>query len=262
MFKRLRTGSIAGSAALVLVMALSGIAMGAPLASDEEPAGPAIVDVNGDGIDDTCQVDVVEDAAAAEAAFDAADANGDGTISVSEAAQSGWVGGANCNHGGYVSAVARADDACATDDEGSEEEPVVEPTEGTTDEQVDDEDGDCEDEAEDEEEDEEEETEPADDAACEAVAVPEPETPLDLTVSNWHGAWMRWVAQSDAVGGKNCNHGGAVSEAAKKDQEAAAAAREARKAERAAERDLRAQEREAAKAARSADKGKGKGKGH
>jgi hypothetical protein len=30
------------------------------------------------------------------------------------------------------------------------------------------------------------------------------------------------VAQSDAIGGKNCNHGGAVSEAAKKDHEAAA----------------------------------------
>lgn len=251
MFTRLRTGTIAGTGALVLVMALSGIAMGAPLASDD-PAGPAIVDINGDGIDDTCQVEVVEDVEAAAAAFVAADADGDGSISVTEAAQSGWVGGANCNHGGYVSAVAQADDACTTDDEGSEEEPVVEETEGTTEEPAD-----CE--AEDEVVTDESETV---DETCEPVAAPEPETPLDPTAPNSHGAWVMWVAQSDAVGGRNCNHGGAVSEAAKKDQEAAAEAREARKAERSAERQLRAQEREAAKAARSANTGKGKGKGH
>ena len=116
---------------------------------------------------------------------------------------------------------------------------------------------DCE--AEDEVETDESETA---DEACEVVAAPEPETPLDPTVPNSHGAWVMWVAQSDAVGGRNCNHGGAVSEAAKKDQEAVAEAREARKAERAAERQLRAEEREAAKAARSANTGKGKGKGH
>ena len=44
----------------------------------------------------------------------AADLNGDGTISVTEAAQSGWTGGVNCNHGGYVSQVAQADDEAAT----------------------------------------------------------------------------------------------------------------------------------------------------
>ncbi len=82
---------------------------------------------------------------------------------------------------------------------------------------------------------------------------------------------MSTVAQSDAVGGRNCNHGGAVSEA-KKDQKAAKAEREAAKAERqaakadrqaaradrAAAREQRAQDRAADKAARSGGNGKGK----
>ena len=40
-------------------------------------------------------------------ALTAADLDHDGAISVSEAAQSDWVGGKNCNHGGYVSSVAQ-----------------------------------------------------------------------------------------------------------------------------------------------------------
>ena len=36
-------------------------------------------------------------------------------------------------------------------------------------------------------------------------------------LKNGHGKWVSIVAQSNATGGKNCNHGGAVSEAAKKD---------------------------------------------
>ena len=102
---------------------------------------------------------------------------------MTEAARSGWTGGANCNHGGYVSQVAKADD---------------ESTEDETD-----------------------DAEAADEAACEEVAAPEPETPLDPTAPNSHGAWVSWVAGSEATGGKNCNHGGAVSEAAKKDHEVA-----------------------------------------
>jgi hypothetical protein len=57
------------------------------------------------------------------------------------------------------------------------------------------------------------------------------------------------VAQSDAIGGKNCNHGGAVSEAAKKDHDAAKAARDAAKAAREAAREARKAAREAVKTA-------------
>ena len=55
-------------------------------------------------------------------------------------------------------------------------------------------------------------------AECPAPAVEpaaEDEAPVD-TAPNAHGKAVSKVAQSDAVGGKNCNHGGAVSEAAKK----------------------------------------------
>ena len=145
-------------------------------------------DVDGDGVDDDCQEAAVENTEAATAAFEAADLNADGVISVTEAAQSGWTGGRNCNHGGYVSQVAQAADA-ATEDETEDAE--------------------------------------AADEACEEVAAPEPETPFDPMAPNSHGAWVSWVAGSQATGGKNCNHGGAVSEAAKKDHEGAKAEREA-----------------------------------
>ena len=193
MVNRLRTGWLAGSGALVLVLAFSGAAMGAPLVTDTTAT---FEDVDGDGIDDDCQEAALENTEAATAAFEAADLNGDGTISVTEAAQSGWTGGTNCNHGGYVSQVAQADDE-------------------TTDEET-------------------EDAETAEEEACEEVAAPEPETPLDPTAPNSHGAWVSWVAGSEATGGKNCNHGGAVSEASKKDQEAAKAERDARKAEQKA----------------------------
>ena len=68
-------------------------------------------DVDGDGVDDACQEAALENTEAAAAAFDAADLNDDGEISVTEAAQSGWTGGTNCNHGGYVSQVAQADES-------------------------------------------------------------------------------------------------------------------------------------------------------
>jgi hypothetical protein len=218
----------------------------------------AFVDVNGNDIDDTCEdpETVVRDEAAAAEAEAAIDLDGDGTISVSEAAQSDRIGGTNCNHGGYVSWVAQ----------GSCPDPVSEPAPAlvtgpavgavvaTT----------CEDET----------TTPEEEAAapaadCVEVAPPERDPALDEQ-KNGHGKWVSSVAQSDAKGGKNCNHGGAVSEAAKKDHEAAKAAREAAKAERdaaKAERDAAKAERkaarEAAKAARDAAKAtkqQGKGK--
>jgi outer membrane biosynthesis protein TonB len=270
MAHRLRTGWLAGTGALVLLLSLSGGVLGASLVTDTtagteatEPVDTTATfeDLDGNGIDDDCDEAVVANPEAAAAAFQAADLDADGTISVSEAAQTGWTGGANCNHGGYVTAVARADEAAC-------EEPVVEeePAEAivpTADEPVEE----VEEVAECEPAETEDDAAPAEEAVCEVVEAPEPDPALDPAAPNSHGAWVSWVAGSEAVGGKNCNHGGAVSEAAKQDQEAARAERDAAKAARAAERaeraaarELRAQEREAAKAARSA--GKGQGKGH
>ncbi len=205
----------------------------------------AFVDLNGNDIDDTCEdpETVVPDETAAADAEKVVDLDGDGTISVSEAAQSDRVGGKNCNHGGYVSWVAH----------GSCPDPVVEPAPAlvtgpaveaaaaTT----------CEDAT----------TTPEEAAApaadCVEVAPPERDPALDEQ-KNGHGKWVSIVAQSDAKGGKNCNHGGAVSEAAKKDHEAAKAAREAAKAEREAARAEKKAAREAAKAAKQQGKGKSK----
>ena len=81
--------------------------MAAPSSSD---TSATFEDIDGDGVDDDCQEAALENTEAAAAAFEAADLNDDGAISVTEAAQSGWTGGTNCNHGGYVSQVAQADD--------------------------------------------------------------------------------------------------------------------------------------------------------
>jgi hypothetical protein len=170
----------------------------------------------------------------------AADANGDGTISVSEAAHTDWVGGKSCNHGGYVSGVARTsgDDCAAGTPDGSDEGAdggtptgtlvMADRDEGSNG------DGDA-DEATESETDEGDladcsgdsqpatttldETPPAE---CQATTPVAPTTtsdgqaPVD-TAPNAHGLAVSTVAHSDAVGGKNCNHGGAVSAAAKKD---------------------------------------------
>ena len=224
MLTRLRSTWLAGGGAVLLMLSVSGIAAGAAFVADTAqtvlPAEPlegetdttlTFEDIDGNGVDDDCQdVAAVEDADAAQAAMVAADLDADGTISVSEAAQSDWVGGKNCNHGGYVSTVAH--DACDEGDEGDEPEivPVVAVEET------------CAEEAEEAEETEDETDEPAP-AECEApvvapvvAPVAEEDTPVD-TAPNAHGKLVSEVAQSDAVGGKNCNHGGAVSEAAKKD---------------------------------------------
>ncbi len=116
MFSRIRSISMAGGGAMALVLALSGVVAAATVMSAlVSPAAdpvPVVVDttatfedLDGNGIDDDCQTDVVEDETAAADAEKAADLDSDGIISVSEAAQSGRVGGKNCNHGGYVSSV-------------------------------------------------------------------------------------------------------------------------------------------------------------
>ena len=195
MLARLRSTWLAGGGAVLLVLSLTGIAAGAALVADTsapvvEPVEPAegatdttltFEDVDGDGVDDDCQ-DVAAVAApdAVTAALTAADLDGDGTISTSEAAQTDWTGGSNCNHGGYVSGVAQGDDEDGEDAEADEQQ-----------------------------------------TECETPVEPVPaaEVPAD-TAPNAHGKAVSEVAQSDAVGGKNCNHGGAVSEAAKKDHSA------------------------------------------
>lgn len=214
-----RTTWLAGAAAVILMLVMSGIVFGrADLKTNSDPVTdvtqPAPVattasfeDLNGNGIDDDCEANVVADPAAAAAAELAVDENADGDISVSEAAHSDRTGGTNCNHGGYVSWVAQGSPA---------------PTAETTTEAA------------------------APQTECTPVAPPERDPALDAQ-KNGHGKWVSTVAQSEATGGKNCNHGGAVSEAAKKDHGAAAAARAAAKAEREAAR-------AAAKAAKQATK--------
>jgi hypothetical protein len=224
MVNRLRTGWLAGSGALVLVLAFSGAAMGAPLVTDTTAT---FEDVDGDGVDDDCQEAALENTEAATAAFEAADQNGDGTISVTEAAHSGWTGGTNCNHGGYVSQVAQADDD-ATDEETEDAETA-------------------------------DDADAAEEEACEEVAAPELDPSTDTSQWN-HGAWVSWVANSPATGGKNCNHGGAVSEASKAAKEGAKAERDAKKAEQKAARDVRKAERAAERAAAKAAKSHGHGK--
>ena len=228
MFARARSMSFAGGGGLALALTLAGVVAGATVLTavvspPTQPAAPVadttatFEDLDGNGVDDQCQTDVVvvADPVAAAAAEAAVDLNGDGTISVSEAAHSDRTGGTNCNHGGYVSnvahdeCVAEAPDAataaaCADEATTDESTPTVCETTPTTD----------------------------GSAPTEAVA------PADLA-PNAHGKAVALVAQSDAVGGKNCNHGGAVSEIAKKDHDAAKAARDAAKAAREAARQAR-----------------------
>ena len=178
MSDRRRTSWLASGAALLLIASVSGIASAAPLVGDATTT--TWVDANGNGVADVCETNVVADEAAVTTANQAADLDGDGTISTSEAAQTDWVGGTNCNHGGYVSTVAQ----------GTEDATDANETDA--------------------------------DAPTECEAPPTVEGATEVAVPLTHVE----VAQSDAVGGKNCNHGGAVSESAK----AAKAEREAARA--------------------------------
>ncbi|MEX1171780.1 MAG: hypothetical protein WEG56_04110 [Chloroflexota bacterium] len=234
MFTRLRTTWLAGAGAAFLVMALSGAVMGASLLTtaagptSEEEFDPiaeidttrTFEDADGDGVDDDCDSEVIPDPDAEAVAFAAVDVDGDGVVSVDEAAQSPWTGGANCNHGGYVSPVAGGSDDADEADEADEALPV-EATE------------------------------------CEEVAAPTFD-PAVLGVPGGFGQYVSLVAESDAVGGKNCNHGGAVSAAVKTAKDAATLLRQAAQAERVSERTAataeRTEQRTAARAERDATK--------
>jgi hypothetical protein len=225
MLKHLRSTWLAGAGAALLVLSMTGLAAAATLVDDTTPATlSTFEDLNGNGIDDDCETAVTEDAAAVTAAMAAVDVDADGAISVSEAAHSAWVGGTNCNHGGYVSTVARAASDECDEDAGAEpeDESVEEPNHAAIETAPDAAAG-C-------TEDETEVTETEDDAAkvC-TVAPPVEGAPVAAPMSHVE------VAQSDAAGGKNCNHGGAVSESAK----AAKAERDAAKAEKRAARELK-----------------------
>jgi hypothetical protein len=250
MLTRLRSRWLAGGSAMLLILTLSGVVAAAALVSVvTAPPSPAVdlpvaadttatfEDADGDGIDDDCDQEVVPDATAAAAAEKAADLDGDGVISTSEAAQSDRVGGKNCNHGGYVSTVAHdGTDTCEADgtetgdeteaDEVTADEAAVAPTPADA----------CA-EATPAVEPVVETEDPAEDAEtpAECVTAPAPvATPADAppadTAPNAHGKDVSAVAQDKtAIGGKNCNHGGAVSEAAKKDQAAKDAKKNAAK---------------------------------
>ena len=225
MISRLRSTWLAGSGALLLAVSVSGVVAAATVLTAFKAPTPAVVDtiatfedLDGNNVDDDCQEAVEPNPTAEASAAAAVDLNGDGTISVSEAAQSDRTGGVNCNHGGYVSGVAGADEDAEDSEDAEEpaEEPAAEqptqceaaPTTG----------------------DEEPAEEPAEESA-----------PEDL-LANAHGKAVSAVAQDPAaIGGKNCNHGGAVSEVAKKDHDAARAEREAAKAAREAAREAKKQ---------------------
>jgi hypothetical protein len=137
MLKR-RSRWLAGAAGLFLVLSMSGVAMGVtpPDAVPDVDTTATYEDVDGNGIDDDCQAEVATaapDAVTAEQAT--VDTNADGVISTTEAAHSARTGGANCNHGGYVSWIAQSKHDCVT--EPTAGEPTAEesgdsdePTEG------------------------------------------------------------------------------------------------------------------------------------
>jgi hypothetical protein len=246
MFRNLRSTWLAGSGAALLVLSMSGLVAAATVSDDTtSPTIATFEDLNGNGIDDDCETAVVESPDAVTTAMAAVDANADGVISTTEAAHSSWVGGLNCNHGGYVSTVAHsAVDTC--DGADAPEGTTAETTDETKDESEDSNEGsddvaietstgtapvaaDCSQEA--PAADEADATKDAARAACEAALAAG--TPVVLPVMT-----HVQLAQSDLVGGKNCNHGGAVSDAnkaAKAERDAAKlAAREARLAAHAA----------------------------
>ena len=207
MLTRIRRAWLASAGATLLVLMFTGLAAGRVVLNDsgttvtaDAPAAPdttaTFEDTNGNGIDDDCETNVVADPVKAAEADKAVDTNADGVISVSEAAHSPRIGGTNCNHGGYVSWVAQGSLAATTETTDAAAAPTT---------------------------------------TCVEVPPPPHDPALDEQ-KNGHGKWVSLVAQSLATGGKNCNHGGAVSEAAKKDHGAAAAARAAAKAVREAAR--------------------------
>ncbi|CAN5572178.1 hypothetical protein BH20CHL7_BH20CHL7_00250 [soil metagenome] len=227
MSRRSRSAWLVGPLALLLTLALSGAAAAGTFVTmavgpvGEAETDPLVADttrtyedLDGDAIDDDCDDEVVADPDAVAAAAVAVDTDGDGVVSQDEAARSGRVGGPQCTHGGYVSGV-----AIATEDTSEVEQDAETPT----------------------------------DIECVPLAAPVFDPALFAGPGGF-GTYVASVAASDVIGGKNCNHGGAVSEAVKAAKEIVRAERDAAKAERAALRDVARAERDAARAERAAAK--------
>jgi hypothetical protein len=247
MLHRFRITWLAVGGALLLVVSMSGLVGAANLVTDGSTQTPlAFVDINGNGVADTCETGATANTVAATAALAAADLNGDGTISVSEAAQSGWIGGVNCNHGGYVSSVANTSTDTCDQADGSGD--TTGQSAGDSQDSTDSTENANEDSTENSNEDAADQTTDnstttvstvtttavtitttaptcsqtsADTTAptttvCPVVApvAPVGGAPVVDTSPNAHGLAVSAVANSTAVGGKNCNHGGAVSAAA------------------------------------------------
>jgi hypothetical protein len=133
----IRRTSLAIVIASILALTVAGLAAGRTTVADTaSPTVTSFEDTNGNGTDDDCEENVLADPTAEASAETAADLDGDGTISVSEAARSDRTGGKNCNHGGYVSWVAHG--ACLPAETAPEPVtepvtgPVVEPADATT----------------------------------------------------------------------------------------------------------------------------------
>jgi hypothetical protein len=125
-----RTTWLGASGALFLILSLTGVAAGA-VPPDAVPdvvvdTTATFEDIDGNGVDDDCQaVEAVVDEEAAAAELLTVDADANGVISTTEAAHSDRIGGANCNHGGYVSWIAHQDVACEVEPTEPATEPVV-----------------------------------------------------------------------------------------------------------------------------------------
>jgi hypothetical protein len=134
MLKR-RSTWLGGTGAMLLVLSLSGVVAAATVFTAATGPAPAaeplpivdttatFVDIDGNGIDDACQAvpAVAADQTVIDAEIATVDLNADGVISTTEAAHSARIGGANCNHGGYVSWIAQHKHDCVV----APTEPIV-----------------------------------------------------------------------------------------------------------------------------------------
>jgi hypothetical protein len=275
MLTRLRTRWFAGAGALLLILAMSGAALGA-----DNAGGTA-----GDGT--TAQV-IVPDQTDCDTGTGGDEAE-DGETGASEpgdadeATETDETDGDEAEQGDETDETdgdeaEQGDETDETDGDEAEQGDETDETDGDEAEQGDENDeGDdacADDESSSPEADNETDTETDAEEAAKAdvpcVEVPAPPfDPVIFTGPGAFGAYVSSVANSEAVGGKNCNHGGAVSAAVHAAKAAAKAARDAAKAEREVARDAakaaREAAREAAKAERAAthtNHGKGKGGGN
>ena len=277
MGKRMRTTGIAGTSALLLVVGLSGAVAAAtlltgaarPAMETEDPTVAPVVDtsqtwedVDGNGIDDDCQaIAAVADPDAQAAADAAVDLDHDGTVSVSEAAQSARTGGTNCNHGGYVSQIAHTQHDCTTDtpetetpdadspdgDQGDGTTPATTLVKAAEDEQA----------GQDQDEDAEApDGDAGDEDADSAEGGDAPET-CDATAADQAADATKAAEHQAAKDARKAAH-----DAAKAERAAAKAAREAAREAKKAERDAAKAERHAAKASAKLTKHANHGKSH